>query len=135
MREHVVSPVDIEEARTVLAAVAQEARRRATGGADAPVLRVVVEEAAAVLTDSKCRQSAEVLARFARTARLDVVLRDAFPDIGWLSLSFFGGSMLIRDAVTTGVVAMERLPVGGFVPLVAVGSADDAIDSILGGDR
>lgn len=117
----VVSPVDIEYAREVLADVEAECRRRAAGGA-APRLLVVVDEASALLRDSDCRWTVETIARMARKTNIVVRLRDVFTDqtmADRLAFDTFGCSSLIRDAYEAGLVEIERVQVGDFVPLAA----------------
>lgn len=141
MDDLVVSPRDIDTTREQLAEAAQHARRRAdavAAGADFAdnPTRVALDEAGEILNDPDCRRSVEILARYARTAGLHVVLRDTFPRpavTGQLvPVGHLGCSLLIRDAVDTGVFEVDRVPVGDLVPLHRFGSVDDAIAQILG---
>lgn len=142
MNDLVVSPRDIDTTRERLAESAQHARRRADAVAagadfaDTPT-RVVLDEAGEVLNDPDCRRSVEILARYARTAGVHVVLRDTFPRpavAGQLvPVGYLGCSLLLRDAVDAGVFEIARVPVGELVPLHRFGTVDDAISQILGG--
>jgi hypothetical protein len=142
MHDLVVSPRDIDLARGQLTDAAEHARCRADAVAagadfaDDPLL-VVLDEAGEVLHDADCRRSVEILARYARTAGVHVVLRDTFPRPAVaghvVPVGHLGCSLLIRDAVDTGVFDVERVPVGELVPLHHFGTVDDAITQILGG--
>lgn len=123
----VVSPTDVELARTILAEVTAEMRRRAglvdVEAAIEPFLHVVVDEASMVLRDLRCRDLVDDLARMGGRGRLRLVLRDVFPaprpgdEPGYIPAGRLGSSMLIQDAVEASLFEVERVPLGEFVPL------------------
>lgn len=135
-----ISARDLDHAKAALDELVAEARRRssiaAAGGDIGEPIRIILDGAAELLCCFDIRGAIEALSRTCRRVGIGITLRDAFARNAYAdrpTLGDLGGSNLIGEAVCAGLIQLDWVPVGEYVPLLMGGSLDDELRKTLGG--